>query len=413
MGRSAPTAGAVPLGVPVSANGAELQRILHVSADFPDPIEPAKTPVIRSLLELTSEQFDHRVISLNRRTPGLADLFGGAAHHAAFEWGEAREYRAPPLGIFHAAILRRLGAQLAEELAPNPPALLVGHKLTIEGLVVAEAARRLGRPFAITIQGNSDTKILAARPDLARQFAEVFHRAAAVFAFAPWSLAEVERRLGKRSVAGLLIPCPTDLDTPLTPVGAGVGLLSAFHLRHHRNKNLAGIGAGLKLLRAEGEDEPFTLLGGGDEAEAAQCQSILHGISDTSVVTGLGRNELRQAMNRAIGFVLPSHRESFGLVFIEALFAGLPVVYPENRAIAGWFENLPFAIPVDPRNPQAIAAAIKRLVTEEKLLKQSLAGWQHTPHARKFTRPHIAAEFAKGLRKAAASQATQLQTAAE
>ena len=409
------TAVGVGSGAAVEASGsAKLPRVVHVSADFPDPIISAKTPVIRSLLELTRDQFAHSVISLNRRSPGFSDLLGGnAARRTQFEWGEAREYRAPPLGIFHAAMLRRLGKQLAEELAADPPALLVGHKLTIEGLVVAEAARRLRIPYAITIQGNSDTKILAARPDLARQFAQVFHNAAAVFAFAPWSLAEAERRLGKRAVAGLLIPCPTDLDTPLAPLGAGVGLLSAFHLRHHRNKNLAGIGAGLRLLRADGETAEFTLLGGGNALEAEQCRSVLGGISDTSVVAGLDREALRLAMNGAVGFVLPSHRESFGLVFIEALFAGLPVVYPDNRAIAGWFDDLPFAIPVDPRDPQAVAAAMKRMIREETPLKQALADWQNTPHARQFTRPNIAARFAAGLRQAAAPPDTRLPIAPE
>ena len=413
MDRSVPPAGVGSAGIEAPGCG-ELPRVVHVSADFPDPIVAAKTPVIRSLLELTRGHFAHSVISLNRRSPSLADVLGGGADtRTEFEWGEAREYRAPPLGIFHAAMLRRLGARLAAELAANPPALLVGHKLTIEGLVVAEAARRLQVPYAITIQGNSDTKILAARPDLERQFAKVCQGAAAVFAFAPWSLAQVERRLGKRAVAGLLIPCPTDLDTPLTPLGAGVGLLSAFHLRHYRNKNLAGIGAALRLLRAGGETAGFTLLGGGNALEAARCRAILRGISNTSVVAGLDRGALRGAMNGAIGFVLPSHRESFGLVFIEALFAGLPVVYPENRAIEGWFDDLPFAIPVDPGNPRAVATAMKRLIREEMPLKQALAEWQSTPHARQFTRPHIAAKFAAGIRQAAAPPDTRLPIAPE
>lgn len=389
---------------------ADLPHIVHFSADFPDPIDPGKTPVIRTLLELTRGQFAHRVISLNRRAPKLADLLERRPDPPVpFEWGEAVVYRAPPLGILHHTMLRRLGKRLARELAAAPPDLLVGHKLTIEGLAVAEAARRLRVPYAITIQGNSDCKILAVRPDLRRRFAQVFHDAAVVFTFAPWALADVERRLGARAGASVLLPCPTDLDTPMRPAVAGSGLLSAFHLRHHRNKNLSGIASALRQLRARGDMAGFTLAGGGGEAEVARCTGQLRGISDVTVLGLLDRPALQTAMNKATGFVLPSHRESFGLVFIEALFAGIPVIYPKGHAIAGWFDEAPFAIPVDPRDTAALADAMARLVAEEGVLKQALAVWQQSDHAQQFTRPHIAATFAGALRAAVAHLPARLQ----
>ena len=389
----------------MNGSAGQLDRIVHVSCDFPDPIEPSKTPVIRTLLELTQDRFAHHVLSYNRRS------FAASAPPLPFEWGEARVYNGLPYGIFHAAMLHRLGDQIARELAPAPPALLVGHKLTIEGLAVARAARLLGVPYAITIQGNSDSKILAARPDLKREFAAVFHGAAAVFAFAPWALAQVSQRLGARAGASVVVACPTDLDVPLPPLGAGQGLFSAFHLRHQRNKNLSGIAAGLRMMRASGTAVPFTLAGGGAEADVLRARQKLRDIPDTYITGALDRAGLRSAMNKAVGFVLPSHRETFGLVFIEALFAGIPVIYPEDRAIAGHFDRATFAIPVDPRNTLALAAAMARLVNEEMALKQALADWQTSDHARQFTRLHIASRYAAGLRDAINCGDRQLQKA--
>ena len=40
-------------------------RILHLSADYPDPVHPAKTLAIRNLLELVPQHI-HHVFSLNR-----------------------------------------------------------------------------------------------------------------------------------------------------------------------------------------------------------------------------------------------------------------------------------------------------------------------------------------------------------
>jgi glycosyltransferase involved in cell wall biosynthesis len=102
-------------------------------------------------------------------------------------------------------------------------------------------------------------------------------------------------------------------------------------------------------------------------------------------------------MNRATGLVLPSLRESFGLVFIEALFAGLPIIYPKGAAVDGYFDNCSFAIAVDARDPEAIAAAIERLVRDEAKLKADLLAWQNSAEARRFTPGAIARAFTDGL----------------
>ncbi|WP_260926838.1 hypothetical protein [Novosphingobium sp. 9] len=204
--------------------------VVHVSCDFPDPIVAFKTPVIRTLLELTQNDFSHRVYSLNRQSPsalsfGKSVIAGlgkpGLTMRAQpFEWGEAIEYEAPGRGLFLATLMRQVGEELAADLRASGrvPDLLVAHKLSIEGIAVQRAAFLLDRPYALSIQGDTDTKVLAARPDLKRAFAGIFHGAAMVFPFAPWSLRQVEGRLGARSGPCIALPCPTDLDEPLPPL---------------------------------------------------------------------------------------------------------------------------------------------------------------------------------------------------
>lgn len=378
-------------------------RICHVSGDFPDPVSAQKTPVIRDLLQLTQQHFDHQVISLNRQSPDLSSLLSGPepiAQAVAMPMGEALVYRALPRGVFHASALDRLGDALAERLADRTPHLLVGHKLTIEGLAVARAAHRLGLPYALSIQGNTDVKILAARPDLARRFAAAFRGAAMVFPFAPWALAQVERRLGARSGPVAMLPCPTDLDQPLAPVARGDGLVSVFHLRHHRNKNLAGLVAALGTCAGTGQPLTLEVIGGGDDRATAACQRIVARAPGATLSGPLGRAALRAKLNRATGLVLASHRESYGLVLIEALFAGTPVIYPANAAIDGYFDGAPFALRVDVRHRKALAAAMQHMVENEVAMKQALREWQHSAHACQFAREEIAQTFADGLARA-------------
>ena len=393
---------------PGSGNG---PRVLHVSADFPDPVDPLKTPVIRSHLELTAGSFDHAVISLNRQSPAWPEFLGGLIRgrgtlpldisSESFGTGQAVIYRAPPRGIFHAAMLRQLADWIVVHVeASQRPDLIVGHKLTVEGIAVRKAARHLGLPYAISIQGNTDTKILAARPDLRREFARVFHDAATVFPFAPWSLDIVERALGKRQGPVFLLPCPTELDTTMPPRIGGGGLLSVFHLRNHRTKNLQGMVRAMRLLERRGTAARLSIVGGGEERDLHRCRAVADNSENIVFEGPQDRAGMQARMNAAAGLVMPSRRESFGLVFIEALFAGLPIIYPAGMAVDGYFADAPFAIPVDAGDVTAIADAMNRLVVNEAELKAALAQWQGSAHAQRFTRTAISASFAAGLEQA-------------
>lgn len=375
--------------------------ILHVTGDFPDPIVANKTEVIRRLLDLTSDRFSHRVISINRTGPTANQP---VTRRIAFEYGEAWEYAAPPYGILHRTMLRRLGEQLHPEIETARPGLLWAHKLTIEGLAVAHAAREHQLPYGITIQGNTDLKILLARPDLRREFARIFHKAAAVVSFAPWSMERVESLLGKRSGEVRIIPCPTDLDVARASAAPGNGLVTMFHLANARGKNLAGIAGASRLLARGGKAPPIAIIGGGSEKDLALALKETRGSKNISFEGALSRNEVADRLNRASAFVMPSKRETFGLSFIEALFAGLPIIYPEGAAIDGFFDEHPFAIGVDPRDRTAIARAMDHVLGQEVELKQKVTKWHASAHARQFTRPEIADQFASVLHQALNAQ---------
>ena len=385
---------------------ASAPTILHVTADHPDAVEQAKTPVISRLIELTADGFDHRVLSLNRRSPEpwrwgwprlALEETGSDAHLRSFV------YRAPPAGLHHHRMLTALADALVEREAGAPrPDLIVGHKLTIEGIVVARMARALGIPYALSVQGNTDERILRARPDLHRLLRPVWHGAAQAFPFTPWALAAVEQRLGARSGPTDLLPCPLAHDTILPPKPAGNGLVTAFHLRNARLKNLDGMAKALDMLGKAGTDEKLSVVGGGSDAERSAARAL--GGERVQLEGALPNREIAARFNAATGFVLPSRRESFGLVFIEALFAGLPIAYPKGAAVDGYFADCPFAVAVDAADPASIADAMQRLIADEAGLKDALGEWQRSEAARRFTRPAIAETFRLGLERALRSK---------
>lgn len=385
-------------------------RILHISADFPDPIVPQKTRAVQSLIHLVDDRFDNEVLSLNRKPVdwpafGLSVLAPGGLklqlEQCSFGDGLALSYHAPPRGLLHRTMLEKLGQVIADKVASNgAPDLVVGHKLTVEGIAAARAAQILGRPYALTIQGDTDTKILAARPDLSPMYRRIFHQAAMVVSFAPWSLRQVEARLGKRTGMVQVVPCPTELDSPTPPQPVASGLLSVFHLQSAGRKNLSLMTQAMRLLNLDGHEIDLAIVGGGGEAEVAAARKLAAGCTKVRFEGALNRDRISQRMNRAACFVLPSKRETFGLVFIEALFAGCPVIYPAHRAIDGYFEELPFAIAVDPCDARALAHAILYVIENQATIKQALKEWQTSAHARQFTRPSIGDVYAAALNRA-------------
>ena len=395
------------------AQGTAFSRphILHVSGDFPDTIDGDKTSVIKSHVLSVQAGFDNHVISINRRDVGalgLARSFTGGllgpsqrVEAQSFPFGDALIYHAPGRGILHQTSLERLADWIGrdtERLADFD--LFVGHKLTIEGMVIHRLSERLAKPFAICIQGDTDLKILSARPDLRQRFARVFHEAAMVFAFSPWAMDRVEEKLGRRSEHKVVLPCPTELDRPLTPTVNGSGIITAFHLKNARRKNLQGLARAMQLLEQKGAAPALKVIGGGSADDEARCRSILRPVKNAELVGHVARADIAGQFNSASAFVMPSLRESFGLVFVEALFAGVPVIYPKGMAVSGYFEDQPFALAADPKDPRDIASKIGHLIQNEREVKLALADWHNSEDAKRFMRPQIAKTFSAGLSRA-------------
>ena len=58
---------------------------------------------------------------------------------------------------------------------------------------------------------------------------------------------------------------------------------------------------------------------------------------------------------------MPSKGETFGLVYIEALTQGLPIIYSINDGIYGYFDKS-FGEAVNPNKMDSISAGIKKII---------------------------------------------------
>ncbi|HLK62945.1 MAG TPA: glycosyltransferase family 4 protein [Bryobacteraceae bacterium] len=113
------------------------------------------------------------------------------------------------------------------------------------------------------------------------------------------------------------------------------------------------------ILRPAIPELEFRIVGNGP------CTPSLHRLSrdlhlgDTvSWLGDISRAELAAEFNRCTVFCLPSVQEGFGIVLLEAMAAGKPIVASRAAAIP---EVIPHGILVEPDNPEALAAALEQL----------------------------------------------------
>jgi glycosyltransferase involved in cell wall biosynthesis len=99
----------------------------------------------------------------------------------------------------------------------------------------------------------------------------------------------------------------------------------------------------------------------GDGPEYKRLRRICTELRLNEIVRWLGDvplSRLAQEYNRAHAFCLPSLQEGFGIVFLEAMAAGKPIVAVRAAAVPEVVRN---GILVEPENAEALAAGIVRL----------------------------------------------------
>jgi len=131
------------------------------------------------------------------------------------------------------------------------------------------------------------------------------------------------------------------------------------------NKNFPAICNAVELLRAKGIDLELTIVGKGYR-DVPSCLKILENHINEKpyfkILKKQSEEELLHTYRSHDIFVLPSHTETFGLVYIEALTQGLPVIYTKGQGIDGYFESGKIGYAVHSKNIEELAEAIHNTI---------------------------------------------------
>ena len=123
-----------------------------------------------------------------------------------------------------------------------------------------------------------------------------------------------------------------------------------------------------RLLRRTGCDCRLLLVGGGPQEREARRYVMTRKLGDVEFLGRVTDQERDQLFRTADVYVSPATgRESFGIVLLEAMAAGAPIVASDIHGYKGVVRREREALLVPPRKPKAVAAAIARLLNDPDL----------------------------------------------
>jgi len=132
------------------------------------------------------------------------------------------------------------------------------------------------------------------------------------------------------------------------------------------NKNIGSVVTAVEILRESGMDVELCVVGFGlcdDLCYAKKLRKRCESLSFIKTIDQVeDKVELLKYYRAADIFVMPSFKETFGLVYGEAMSQGLPVVYSKGQGIDGYFSEGKVGHSVDPKRCDDIAEKIQSIL---------------------------------------------------
>jgi len=250
-----------------------------------------------------------------------------------------------------------LRPRLAALLEDFPPDIIQAHTLGFDSRVGAWLKGRLGCPLVVTTHG-SDTSIPVeqGRAGALRPLCDAADRVAAVSS----ALADKLRTCGTKTPISVILNGFQPRSLPGdTPKKEPLSFIQVGHLLEQKRFHVT-IRA-FAAIRKRHPEASLTVIGQGPERAALEglCREL--GVEDAVRFLGQVPNETVLAeMAKHRFFCMPSVREGFGIVYLEAMAGGCVTIGTEGEGIAGLIVSGENGFLVPPDDPEAIVGIVER-----------------------------------------------------
>jgi colanic acid/amylovoran biosynthesis glycosyltransferase len=241
---------------------------------------------------------------------------------------------------------------------------LHSHSCANSAILAMMVHRLIGVPFSMTINANIDW--------WGGAMLEKFSEAQFTIAITQWLLEQIRReypqishhqvllgRIGVDTTTWTPPPHPADISDPFCILSVG---------RLHPSKGHDLLIRAIQLLVERGRDVVLRIAGDGPQRDELLELVRRHRLTDRVTFLGsLGEHQIIAEMRQASAFVLASHAEPLGVVYMEAMAVGVPTIGTQAGGVGEIITADHDGLLVRPNDPVAIANAISRLMDDPAL----------------------------------------------
>lgn len=279
---------------------------------------------------------------------------------------------------------RKIMRALLEKIDVNEFDLYHAHTLFTDGNVAYQLKQKTGIPYVVTVRGHSDIDgFFKKRINLRKRGREILKEASAVVFLSESNQQQLLKEYIKDEELAVeilekSIIQPNGIDQfwfdnegPAKELEAGQVLKVLFVGKFLRDKNAkATVEALNKLKERDGIESEFTAIGKIiDEKYLEEVLNIAE--IPVEIVKPSPREELIDYYRSHDIFSMPSHTETFGLVYPEAMSQGLPVIYSKRQGFDGQFPDGYVGYPVESTSSEDLYAKLKLIMVDYEEISQN------------------------------------------
>jgi glycosyltransferase involved in cell wall biosynthesis len=270
----------------------------------------------------------------------------------------------------------------------NKPDMIHAHTLYSDGSLAYNYYKKYDTPFIVAVRSTDIDVFLKYKPWLKRYGKQILDHASKIIFISPSLKKRFIQIFGRRyeSKSGVISnginpsylnsgePRKRILHTPLELLYVGSFL---------KRKNVPAL---IKLV--EKIEARLTIVGEGGNEE----KKVLRMIRNSGKVNYLGRiddqSKLTQIYRQSDIFIMTSQGETFGLVYLESMSQGLPVLYSKDTGIDGLFKEGSIGYGITPGSVPEMKEAINKILANYQEISRNCVA-----EARKLNWTRIAESY--------------------
>ena len=223
--------------------------------------------------------------------------------------------------------------------------ILHGNMMFDDGFICRYISKSLNIPYVVTVR-NSDlnTGFLWKLPWIKTIGYKNLHNASAIIFLSKSYMYNLCNRLPQTlrdcvEKKAYVVPNGIDdffLDHVNMPKQKPEGVIRLIFVgKINSNKNIEKTIQAIEILRARGQNAELTVVG--DILEEKYVDFFVK--EYVHYIPPCRKEEVCKYLRQSDIFIMPSHNESFGLVYVEAMSQGLPVIYTKGQGFDGQFPD--------------------------------------------------------------------------